>query len=344
MNTPARLPSFVVALAAIAIPAVTLAQSPQAVPVEAEKLYEQAAAAMTKKDYATACPAFEQVIRMVPDGGGARLNLAECYEEWGKLGSALKQYSLAEVLARKDGRNDRLQVATKGAARVKPRVATVTITVSDEVRSAPDLVIKVDGEVLDEKQWGVPYPVDKGAHTVVASARGYEPQTVRVDIEKDGTSTATSIPKLEPAPEPVPEPSATAAPSASSTAPLVPETPVKSDGPVAPGTRTAVLIVGSTLAVGGVVAGGVALGISFAKADERKNASADPAGREAAKAAAMAEAQAQSTALWCFVGGGAAAAFTLIFGVATRPEAKPRVKAGAFVGPQGPSLWVEGNF
>ena len=88
----------------------------------------------------------------------------------------------------------------------------------------------------------------------------------------------------------------------------------------------------------------LALGLSFAKADERKNASADTFGRDAAKAAALAESQAQSTALWCFVGGGAAAAFTLIFGLATRPAAKPPVKAGAFVGPQGSALFVEGQF
>jgi hypothetical protein len=285
----------------------------------------------------------------VPDGGGARLNLAECYEEWGKLASALNQYSIAEALAKKDGRKDRLKAAASGAAKVKARVATLTILVPDPLRAAPDLQIKVDGEPLGERQWGAPYPVDKGAHSVVASARGYEPRTVRVDIVSDGAATTVSVPALEPvaaSPGSTGAPSiSTAAPSSSADVPVPPDTGgPKGEGGSSSGARTAVAIAGTTLAVGAIAAGGVSLGLSFVKADERQKAGADPFGREAARTAAQGEATLQNAALWCFVGGGAAAVTTVIVLVATRREVKAPVTAGAIVGPLGPSIWVEGRF
>jgi hypothetical protein len=335
MKTRARLHRWAVMLAAIAMSASALAQPAQKVPPEAEKLYAQAAAAMIKKDYATACPKFEEVTRMVPDGGGVRLNLAECYEEQGKLASALGQYDVAETLAKKDNRKDRLQAATKGIARVKPKVAMLIVEVPQAVRSAPEPVIKLDGEVLNEKQWGVPYPVDKGAHTLVASAKGYEPATVPVDIAKDGTSTTASIPSLTLLPPP---------PVAPTTPPALEPSVPKDDGAFSPQVRTAVLIGGGTLALGGLVAGGISLGLASAKGDEKKKALGDPEGRDAANAAARAEASVLNVAIWCFVGGGATALGTGAFYFLTRPRAKPPVSGAVFVGPSGPSIWIEGQF
>src|SRR6185503_2353938 len=135
------------------------------------------------------------------------------------------------------------------------------------------------------------------------------------------------------------------APSAtSSEAPLPPGTAIANGEGVSPGARTAVIIAGSTLAVGGIVAGAVSLGFSFVKADERQKANLDPLGRDVSNAAARAEANAQSAAIWCFVGGGAALIGTVIFSLATRPQSKAPVTAGAFVGPRGPAIWVEGRF
>src|SRR5262245_36003663 len=126
-------------LAAALTPAAALAQTSQQVPREAENLFAQAAGAMIKKDYATACPKFEQVTRLVPEGGGVRLNLAQCYEAWGKLASAFKHFVIAQELAKKDRLKDRLQVATSGAERVKPKLAMLVVNVPDALRSAPEL-------------------------------------------------------------------------------------------------------------------------------------------------------------------------------------------------------------
>jgi len=317
----------------------------QGVPADADKLYSEAAAAMIKKDYATACPKFEQVTRMVPDGGGVRLNLAECYEEAGKLASAYNQYGLAEALAVKDGRKDRQKAAAKGAARVKPKMAMVILQVPDQVRGAPEVVIKLDGEVLAEKVWGVPYPVDRGRHELVATAKGYEPATVHVEIAKDGTTTKTSLPDLKKAVVSAPEAPGTSAPGpgvgpATTTVVTIRE----ESGGVGAGARIGAVLGGGALAVGGIVAGGVVLGMAVGKGHERERAQKDPFGREAANAAANEEAGLQSAAIGCFVGGGVAAAGTVVFYLLTRPKGREGVKAGGGVGPSGASVWIEGRF
>ncbi len=348
MNEPARSPLWIAAIAAALVASVgapdeASAQAPQAVPDEANRLYQEGAAAMIKKDYVVACSRFEQVSRMVPDGGGVRLNLAECHEEQGKLASAYAQYGIAETLAKKDGRKDRLKTATAGAARVKPKLAMLVVTVPEGVRSLPDVVIKLDGEVLGEKVWGVPYPVDRGAHTLVATARGYAPGTVRVDVPKDGVTTTTGVPPLAPAPAAAPE--STPSPVVSPADPVEPKVVfVKEEGVFTPQVRTAAVIGGGALALGGIAAGGVMLGLSFAKNDELQKARLDPFGQETAKTAAQAKADTLSTAIWCFVGGGAAAIGTGAFYFVTRPRVPPPVKAGAFVGPGGPGVWIQGQF
>jgi hypothetical protein len=73
----------------------------------AERLYEVATAAMDKGDYATACPKLEEVVRLVPDGIGAKLTLAECYEGAGRLASAWAVYGTARAVAAKAGQPDR---------------------------------------------------------------------------------------------------------------------------------------------------------------------------------------------------------------------------------------------
>ena len=86
------------------------------------------------------------------------------------------------------------------------------------------------------------------------------------------------------------------------------------------------------------------LGVSFGKADEKQRANMDPFGRVTARAAAEAEAGARNVAIWCLAGGGLALAGTAVLYFVTRPGPTAPVKAGAAVGPKGPSLWIEGQF
>src|SRR4051794_2335456 len=64
----------------------------------ADALWEEALVAMDNHAYAVACPKIEEVIRLRPDGLGAKIKLAECHEGAGRLASAWGMYALIEVL------------------------------------------------------------------------------------------------------------------------------------------------------------------------------------------------------------------------------------------------------
>ena len=65
---------------------------------KADQLFKQGKQLMGEKRYADACNAFEESYRLDP-GIGAQLNIAKCYEEWGKIGRAYLAYVAAEKMA-----------------------------------------------------------------------------------------------------------------------------------------------------------------------------------------------------------------------------------------------------
>jgi hypothetical protein len=151
----------------------------------AAPIYDAAVALMDRRKYSEACPKLEEVIRLVPEGIGAKFTLAECYEESGRLASAWKTFGLVEEAATKAGQGDRQQRARSRRDRLEPRIARLTIEVPERARSLPDLAILRDGEKVPQVEWGVPVPIDKGRHIVVATA-GPDRFEKAVDIEKDG--------------------------------------------------------------------------------------------------------------------------------------------------------------
>jgi Tfp pilus assembly protein PilF len=62
---------------------------------QADELFARGKAQLSKKQYAQACVTFEKVDALDP-GIGAKLNVARCYQEWGKLASARRWYADAE--------------------------------------------------------------------------------------------------------------------------------------------------------------------------------------------------------------------------------------------------------
>ncbi|WP_437767208.1 hypothetical protein WMF27_20390 [Sorangium sp. So ce281] len=162
----------------------------------AQALYDQAVAEMDASRYESACPRLEEVTRLAPTGLGAKLTLGECYERWGKLASAWSQYALVESLAPRAGQPERGQRAAEKAAALRPRLATLTIEVPEEVRSIPGLAITRDGVPVGAGQWAAPVPVDGGAHEIVARAPGRKPWTQQIEVA-DGNAGVARIPPLE---------------------------------------------------------------------------------------------------------------------------------------------------
>lgn len=167
-----------------------------------EARYNDAAAEMEAGNFASACPKLESVTRMAPEGIGARITLAECYQRWGKLASAWAQYVAAQAMATRANQKDRARKSAARAAEIEPRLATLTIDVPSGLRGAEGLLVARDGTPLTEAQLGTPLPVDKGTHEITVTASGRQPWKTTVDIPADGARARVEVRAGPEAPEP----------------------------------------------------------------------------------------------------------------------------------------------
>ena len=151
---------------------------------------------MDRKEFATACPKLEEVVRLVPDGVGARVTLGECYVGLGKLASAWASYNAAETTANRLGQGPRAEKARVAAEALKPRLATLTIQVSDQVKALPGVAVQRDGVAVGPAVWGVAIPVDNGRHVVTASANGKQAYSKSADVAFDGVKAVVTIDAL----------------------------------------------------------------------------------------------------------------------------------------------------
>jgi hypothetical protein len=225
----------------------------------AQVLFEQAQAAMDKKDYASACPKLEEVTRMLPNGVGGLLTLARCYEGQGRLASAWSEYLVAQAAAAQSKRPELEKQSRERVAALKPKLAQLTVRVPEAVRSAPGLAITRDGVPIGTAQWDIPVPVDKGAHAIVATATGKVRWEKSVDVPANGVTISVDVAALGDAPAP---------------AVVAPPPAAGSAAPEKPTFWTARHIAGA--AVGGAGLVGVAIGSAFGGiAISKKNQSND---------------------------------------------------------------------
>jgi hypothetical protein len=159
----------------------------------AQVLFDQAQAAMDKKDYASACPKLEEVTRVLPNGVGGLLTLARCYEGAGKLASAWSGYLVAQSAAAQAKRPELERQARERVVALKPKLAQLTINVPEAMRGPTGLSITRDGVPIGAAQWGTPVPVDKGKHVVVATAAGKQRWEREVDVAANGAAVSVDV-------------------------------------------------------------------------------------------------------------------------------------------------------
>ena len=277
----------------------------------AQVLYDRAIELMQAKQYDEACTKLEEVTRLVPEGLGAKLTLAECYEADGRLASAWLQYSLVSTAAARAGQGDRARLATEKAAALKPRLAKLTIKVPAVVKAMPDLAITRGGAAVGPAQFDEPIPIDVGNHVVAATAHGKKPWKLEAKIPADGAELVVEVPVLEDDP-----------------AERLTDPP-KSAGPAEEGGRPAWLLPAG-IAVGGVgvaalAVGGVLGGLAMGKSSDAQDAC--PSGRcsEEGNALASEAGTFADAATGLFIGGGGLAAGGILM-IALAPwddETKP---------------------
>lgn len=224
----------------------------------AQQLFEDGMHAMQAGELETACAAFAESQRLDP-AIGTRFNLADCYEQLGRLASAWVHYVGVADEAERRAQMERAQFARTRAEALEPRLSRIRVSVTDPV---PGLEIRREDITLGRPQWSVAVPVDRGQYRIVATAPEHDPWEGTVDVTDEGSTVDVEVPPLvASAPPPVETPTVVPAvrppePSITAAGPKVDEVPrARRLGP----RHIAGIVVGSAgLAVMGV---GTAFGI-----------------------------------------------------------------------------------
>lgn len=134
-------------------------------PAAAEALFEQARAAMSAGDYELACARFRDSDKL-DAAVGTRLNLADCEEHRGRVATAWSLFR--GVAAELPASDDRLPVAEERVRALEKRLPYLTLV--RNARTPAGARVRMDGVELGEASFGVPLPLDPGAHELVLVA------------------------------------------------------------------------------------------------------------------------------------------------------------------------------
>jgi hypothetical protein len=328
-------------------------------PAAAQALFDQARELSRQGKFAEACPKFQESNRLDP-GIGTQFNLADCYEQSGRVASAWATFLDVASQARATNQLEREKAATKRAEKLQPRLPRLVVNVPEGSKT-PGLEVRRNGMLVGSAQWGTPVAVDPGEIELTASAPGKQTlrQTLRVE---EGKTANYSLPALvagsAAGASSAPEGAApVAAPPVAPTAPpqAPPSAPPPSEHPAAKSGNGPWIV---TLAGVGVV--GLGLGTAFglmakSKYDESKENgrcdlddanSCSPAGVEMRNDAITKG----NIATVGFIVGGAALAGAGVVWLASgssddkRSSSKGHWRAAPALGPNLAALFVQGKF
>jgi hypothetical protein len=141
------------------------------------------------------------------------LRLADCLERNGKTASAYLALQDAVELRKRLG-DTGWDAAEYRRAALQPQLSYITISVATNAL-VPSLTIERDGFALGTSSWALPLPTDPGHHRIRASAPGYQPWELSINLAGDGAVSEVEVPRLveEPAAVPAPAPAAVSLPT-----------------------------------------------------------------------------------------------------------------------------------
>ncbi len=229
---------------ALLVVALLTAASAPASADKADKLFKKGKKLLAEKKYADACAAFEEVDKIDP-GIGAKLNVARCFEEWGRLATAYRWYTAAETMA-VAGKDDRATKIKELAAELDSNVPRVTIKVPEG--ADPDVLetLTIDGKPVVLATLGIEQRMDPGPHLIEFLVDGAKKRKM-APVERGGSSEVTlDIPKRTGKPK--------------KSKPIVKTKPGEPDPETAPAPGRTQRIAGIAL----MATGGVAIGVASA--------------------------------------------------------------------------------
>jgi len=152
---------------------------------KADALFKKAKKLLAEKKYADACSTFEEVDKLDP-GIGAKLNVGKCYEEWGKLAVAYRWYLDAEEMA-SSSKDDRAAKIKALADELDGSVPRVTLKVPDGADAAIVATLTLDGKPVTAESLGVELRVDPGPHVIEFTVAGQKKKKM-APVERGGSS------------------------------------------------------------------------------------------------------------------------------------------------------------
>jgi hypothetical protein len=165
---------------------------------QAETLFRQGKDLMAKGKIAEACAAFDASQKLDPTIS-TLLNQAACREKNEQFATAWGLFLEAERQTRTatDTATQQLhQVAATKAAKLEPRLSTLTLNIPAESRVGGLQVMRA-GEVVDPGAWNKALPVDGGTYRIAASAPGNAEWSTTITIANERDSKTIEIPKLK---------------------------------------------------------------------------------------------------------------------------------------------------
>jgi serine/threonine-protein kinase len=165
---------------------------------QAQVLFDDAVKLMGAGRFAEACPKLATSQQLDP-GAGTLLNLGACYEKNGQTASAWATFQEVIGFASRSGHADWATRARDKVAALEPRLVKLAIVVPKE-HAAAGLKITRDKVQVDATSWGEAFPVDPGAHEIVATAPNKQRWATTVKLENEGTTETVTVPALEDAP------------------------------------------------------------------------------------------------------------------------------------------------
>ena len=239
----------------------------------AESLFREGKRLSGERKFAEACPKFAESYKLDP-GLGTLLNLALCHESEGKPATAWAEFSEASSRAKREGDNDRAQLADEHVRALEPKLAHVSIALAPGA-AVPGLIIKFDARELAPAALGLPIAIDPGKHNVEASAPGKQPSTQTFDTPPTPTTIAITVPALQDSASPVLP--AAALPASAAAAPVAATTAPPAASSSGAGSNTGAIVSG--VATGAFVVGAVVTGVLYSskRSDfNDANSSGDP--------------------------------------------------------------------
>ncbi len=144
----------------------------------ADALFEDGRRYLEKKEYALACTAFEQSHAADP-AIGTMLNIALCYEQWGKTASSYRAY-LESVRLAKDKKDEREKGAQDKVDELAPRVPHLQVDIPPTTETS--VVYLLDGKEITRDKLEGDLLLDPGSHDLEVRVPGREPRKKVVEL------------------------------------------------------------------------------------------------------------------------------------------------------------------